>query len=343
MIEIDGSYGEGGGQLLRTTVALAALTGQPVRVIRIRAGRKNPGLAPQHVTAVQVVAALCGAEVAGLRPRSQELTFRPFGLRGGDWSFDVGTAGSITLVLQACLPVALAAPGPVRLRVTGGTDVPWSPPADYLTEVFLPLLALLGPRPGVAVWRRGYYPRGGGIIEMEAAGEASLSALELPPDRQLGSLSGRAHVGRLPLGIAERMRAAAAQTLCSLLGVEPEIEVAELAGEEAAGTGGGLVLWAERGAARLGGSSLAERGKPAETVGREAAEELAAELGSGASLDRHAADQVLVYLAQAPGRSSFLVSEVTGHLTTMAWLLPRFLPRRVTVEPRGGLYQVTVD
>src|SRR5512136_1060827 len=139
MIEIDGSHGEGGGQLLRTAVALAALTRKPVTVNRIRQGRPNPGLAAQHVTALRAVAELASAQVNGLEAGSSKVVFEPGDLRGGDHAFDVGTAGSVTLVLQACLPVAFAAKEATRLRIVGGTDVQWSPPLDYFARVFLPL------------------------------------------------------------------------------------------------------------------------------------------------------------------------------------------------------------
>ncbi|TLZ97243.1 MAG: RNA 3'-phosphate cyclase, partial [Methanobacteriota archaeon] len=129
MLEVDGSHGEGGGQLLRMAIALSVLTEQPIRVARIRAGRKNPGLAAQHATAVGALAKMCDAKVDGLRIGSSTITVQPGKIRPGAYSFDVGTAGSVTLVLQALIPVAAAAPGPVRLRVVGGTDVPWSPPA----------------------------------------------------------------------------------------------------------------------------------------------------------------------------------------------------------------------
>src|SRR5256712_13852836 len=165
MSEVGGGRGEGGGQLLRTALALSALTDPPVRVARIRAGRPTPGLAAQHVTAINAVAALCEAEVTGVSVGASSIEFRPGKLAAGRFSFDVGTAGSITLVLQALLPVAAAAPGAVRVRLIGGTDVRWSPPIDYFNRVFLTLLRRLGARADVEVLRRGYYPRGGGIVE----------------------------------------------------------------------------------------------------------------------------------------------------------------------------------
>src|SRR3989441_5856461 len=162
MIEIDGAHGEGGGQLVRMAVALSALTATPVRVVRIRAGRPVPGLASQHVTALQAVAGLCSGEMKGVDVGSSTIEFRPGTIAPGGYGFDVGTAGSVTLVLQAVLPVACAASGPVRLHLVGGTDVRWSPPIDYFARVFLPLFRQLGGHVDVEGQRRGDYPRGGG-------------------------------------------------------------------------------------------------------------------------------------------------------------------------------------
>src|SRR5207244_7716022 len=152
--------GEGGGQLVRMAVALSALTATPVRVVRIRAGRPVPGLASQHVTALQAVAELCSGELKGVDVGSSTIEFRPGTIAAGRYAFDVGTAGSVTLVLQAVLPVACAASGAVRLHLVGGTDVRWSPPIDYFARVFLPLLRRLGGHIDIEVQRRGYYPRG---------------------------------------------------------------------------------------------------------------------------------------------------------------------------------------
>src|SRR5690606_24000370 len=164
MREIDGSYGEGGGQLLRLGCALAAITGEPVRVRNIRARRRPPGLAAQHAAAVRAVALLCGGDVEGAEVGSRELVFRPGRRRGGEFTIDVGTAGSVMLVLQALLPLAITAPAPTELRLIGGTDIRAAPPADYVRFVLLPLLTAMGARVELALVRRGYYPRGAGEV-----------------------------------------------------------------------------------------------------------------------------------------------------------------------------------
>ena len=170
MLSLDGSYGEGGGQILRTALSLAALTGAPVRIERIRAGRSKPGLRPQHLTAVQAVARISQAEVTGAHLGSQDLTFRPRTLQGGHYVFDVAettrSAGAVSLIAQALLPPLLKAESPATVILKGGTHVPWSPPAHYLSHVFLPALAAMGAEVKLTLERWGWYPRGGGEVRL---------------------------------------------------------------------------------------------------------------------------------------------------------------------------------
>ncbi len=341
MIEVDGGHGEGGGQLIRMAVALSALTETPVRVVRIRAGRPTPGLAAQHVTAINAVAALCGGEVTGVEVGASAIEFRPGKLAPGRFSFDVGTAGSVTLVLQALLPVAAAAPGAVRVRLIGGTDVRWSPPIDYFNRVFLPLLRRLGARADVEVLRRGYYPRGGGIVEAAIEPTRSWSSLGEPERDEMERVRGIAHVSNLPEAVPRRMKHAALRRLHGIPDVKVEERVYQ--GEEAIGQGGGLVLWAGSETIILGADSLAERGKPSERIGEEAAVSLRAEIESQATTDVHAADQLLVYLARADGPSRFRVRFVSGHMETMMWLIPQFLPCRFAVTRERGGGEVSVE
>jgi RNA 3'-phosphate cyclase len=340
MIEVDGAHGEGGGQLLRMAVALSAVTMTPVRVSHIRAGRSDPGLAAQHAAAVRAVSELCGGKVSGLEIGSQEITFVPEAVRAGRYSWDVGTAGSVALVLQALLPVAAAAPGPVRVRIIGGTDVPWSPPMDYVSRVFLPLVRRLGMHLDLEVVRRGYYPRGGGILEALIEPTRSWAPFRVAPRNRIQRIRGIAHVSNLPEDIPKRMKHAAIRRLHGAKDVKVEERL--YGGDEAIGQGGALVLWAETPETLLGADSLARRGKPSEQVGEEAASFLREEIDSEATLDIHAADQLLVYLARVDGPSEFRVREVSGHLETLMWLLPQFLPVRFEVDRDGAGSRVTV-
>ena len=337
VIEIDGAYGEGGGQLVRTAVALAALSGRPLRLRNVRAQRARPGLAAQHLAALRAVAALCDARCEGLELRAQAFSFEPRARpAGGELRVDVGTAGSVTLVLQALVPVLLAARTPARVVVTGGTDVRQAPSWDYFREVLLRLLARMGLRLRASLARRGYYPRGGGEITLEVA-PGIPAPLDLRGDAVSWRIAGEAHVANLPVTIAERMRGAA----LAALGREAAIGARALGDEEATGTGGAITAWAESDAGLLGASRIAERGVRAEALGDAVGREIAADLASGATLDAHAADQVLVYLAMARGRSSFTARTVSSHARTAIWLIPQFLPARFAVEEEGGLARVS--
>jgi RNA 3'-phosphate cyclase len=341
VIEVDGAHGEGGGQLLRMAIALSAVTGTPARVTEIRAGRRKPGMAAQHVAAVQAVAALCGAETDGLGIGSRDLTFRPGAIKAGRYAIDVETAGSVTLVLQACLPVAFAAPGPVRLIVTGGTDVRWSPPLDYVARVQLPLLRSMGGDVDMMLVRRGYYPRGGGRIEVSVRATPRWTPWDRTEPGPVRSIRGIAHASHLREDIPKRMKHAAMRRLHGRGDVKIEERVYE--GDDAIGQGGAVVLWAETEGGILGADALAERGKPSERVGEEAAAALAAELDGGGALDIHAADQVLPYACLADGPSAFSVRDATGHLRTLAWLLPKFLGRTIELQGEGGRWVVRVS
>ncbi len=340
MIEIDGSHGEGGGQLLRTAVALAAIAHTPVTVDKIRAGRPNPGLAAQHVTALRAVAELASAEVEGLEAGSARIVFRPGDLAGGDHAFDVGTAGSVTLVLQACLPVAFAASVSSHLRVTGGTDVRWSPPLDAFARVFLPWVRRLGGQADLLSHKRGYYPRGGGEVEISIQPTPVWAPIQISEPGALERVRGIAHASNLDEDIPKRMKAAAIRRLHGIQDVK--IEERAYPSEDAVGQGGALVLWAEREHTLLGADVLAERGKSSERVGEEAAELLEAEILSGATVDVHTADQIVAYLALSDRPSAFMVREVSAHLRSMAWLIPQFLGRTVEFQTIGELTRVKV-
>ncbi len=340
MIEIDGAHGEGGGQLLRVALALSALTRQAVHVTNIRAGRRKPGLARQHLTAVEGLARLCAAKVEGAVVGSQEVAFRPGGLHGGHLDLDVQTAGSVTLVLQAIVLPALFAPHPTTVRIRGGTDVRWSPPVDYTQRVFLPHLALMGGEATLLIGRRGYYPRGGGRIRAEITPLAHLAPYRAERIGDTLRIGGHAHISNLPANILERMNRRTEEALQNLAPVALDTSV--YGSQEAVGRGGALVLWAETATSRLGASALVEKGVRAETVGDRAAADLRADVQAGVTVDRFTADQLLPFMALASGPSVFLVREVSGHLKTLFWLLPRFLELDVRTRQEAGRTRVEV-
>jgi RNA 3'-phosphate cyclase len=340
MIEIDGAHGEGGGQLVRTAVALSAITGKAMRLADARAKRDKPGLAPQHLAAVRAVAEVCDADTEGLQLGATAFAFSPRTLKGGTYRFDVGTAGSITLVLQALLPVLVASQAQVHVVVTGGTDVRQAPPADYLVEVLARHLMRMGASLRLTIPRRGYYPRGGGEIAAEIA-PGALHSCRLSAPGTLRQWQGVAHVANLPGHIAERMRSAALAQFAGFR-TSGRIAVRVLGTSEAIGQGGAIVAWAETEHTVLGAARVAERGVRAETLGEAVGHELRADLEAGATADVHAADQLLIYLALARGESSFLTRELTSHAQTAMWLISRFLPVRFATEEREGLFHIRV-
>jgi RNA 3'-phosphate cyclase len=320
-------------------VALSAITSTPVRVVNVRAKRKTPGLVAQHATAIRAVARLCDARTEGVEIGSPEIVFEPGPLHGGNFSFDVGTAGSIALVLQACLPAAFHA-GATELEIRGGTDAPWAPPLDYFGHVFLGLLRKMGGRADVEVAKRGYYPRGGGIVKVRVEGPARWRPLWLPSRGGIVQVGGRAHASNLPEDVVERMKSAATRRLSRFLTVRIRSET--LGPDRAVGPGGAIVLWAETPETILGASALAAKGKRAEKVGEEAAGALDKEIESRATLDIFASDQLLAYMAMASGPSEFLVREVTEHTRTMMWLLGSFLGTQFHATEEGGISRIRV-
>jgi RNA 3'-terminal phosphate cyclase (ATP) len=329
MFFLDGSYGEGGGQILRTALSLAALTGTAVRIERIRAGRPKPGLRPQHLTAVQALAQVAQAEVTGAHLESQELTFRPRALRGGGYHFDVaaktGSAGSVTLIAQALLPPLLRAGSPTNIILKGGTHVPWSPPAHYLSQVFLPALSSMGAEVQMTLERWGWYPKGGGEVRFDVRPARILSGVEWrtpPPSSAFRALSVSA---RLPEHVARRQAA----RLEARLGPAVPVEIIRVDGRD---PGSLVCLWGPR----AGFSALGAPGKPAEQVADETVDAFLAFQESGAALDRHLADQILIYLALAAGPSAFTTEALTSHLTTNVWVIEQFLGPMFEVRGNPG-------
>ncbi|NYT00223.1 MAG: RNA 3'-terminal phosphate cyclase [Methanocellales archaeon] len=323
MLEIDGSYGEGGGQIIRTGIALSAVTGRSVYINNIRSKRPKPGLAAQHLEALRCIALLTDADVSGLKLGSTELTFSPKEVKSGEYNIDIGTAGSITLFLQCLMPVAIRIKDPISINIRGGTDVAWSPPMDHLRYVMLPTIAKMGYDAHIDLIRRGYYPRGGGLVKAVIR-PSVLSGVVL--HREKIEIMGISHCSRLPEHVATRQAASAKEVLA-----EGEYD-AQISTEcsQYESTGSGITLWCPG----MSGSSLGEKGKPAEEVGRGAAKALLNELRSGASTDVHLADQLIPYMALADGKCSLTTRALTSHARTNIWLVERILDVKFKTEER---------
>jgi RNA 3'-terminal phosphate cyclase (ATP) len=342
MVTIDGSYGEGGGQVLRTALTSAVLTGRPTRIEHIRAGRRKPGLQPQHLTAVRAAAAVCGAHLEGDGLGSQALTFVPGGPpRPGQYAFDVteaarrGSAGSVGLVLQTVLlPLALAR-GESHLTLRGGTHVPWAPPVPYLQHVFLPVLARMGVQAHMELVRWGFYPAGGGEIRVRILGrEGPLRPILLAERGELQRVWGEAAAMNLPAHIPQRM-ADRARNVLAEAGLQAEVKPRRLRG---VGPGAGIFLFAEYASSPSGEATAAgftaygRKGLPAEHVAEAACQDLLAHHHSDGPADPHLADQLVLPMALAQGESRLVTSHVSQHLLTNVWCARQFLARELSIK-----------
>jgi len=338
VIIVDGSYGEGGGQILRTALTLSALTGEPVRIENIRAGRRKPGLAAQHLTGVLAVAEICSAELEGAELGSQVLSFVPQSPpKAGDYTFDVaearrgGSAGSVGLVFQTLLlPLAFAA-GESHLVIKGGTHVAWSPSFHYLQHVCRPTLARMGIEAEVEIERGGWYSIGGGSIRAWGSGlgaQRALNSLEMSERGELVRLWGISATSNLPAHIGQRQKGRA-EGFLRQRGFDPQIEIMDA---PSPGQGTCVFIVAEYENAVAGFTSLGKRGKRAEVVAEGACQEFIAYHQSGACLDKHLADQLILPLVLASGPSSFTTSKITQHLLTNVWVVEQFMGAKFEVK-----------
>jgi RNA 3'-terminal phosphate cyclase (ATP) len=334
MIEIDGSFGEGGGQILRTALALSVIFKQPLTLYHIRAKRKNPGLGHQHLVAANALARISGAKVEGNVFGSQKLTFVPGEVSPGDYRFPIGTAGSVTLLLQALLlPLCLSQEG-FRLILEGGTHVPWSPPYHYLSEILFPTLHLMGVSVGGRIDQWGWYPKGGGVIQVEVRPSHSLGPISLVKRGSLRKIRGFSAASQLPKHVAERQREEALRRIEKEMKMEAEITI--VPDPPSKGPGSFLFLVTESEGALAGFSSLGRRGKRAEEVAGEAVNSLKDYLEAEGCVDPHLADQLIPFMAMAKGNSSFTTTRVTEHLSTNLWVIQHFKNVKVSVTGEKG-------
>jgi len=327
-IEIDGSQGEGGGQVLRTSLSLSLITGKPLHLFNIRSRRSKPGLQPQHLTAVRAAAAISGAEVTSASLGSQELTFLPHEIRPGSYRFDIGTAGATTLVLQTILiPLSLAKKA-ATLTLTGGTHVPWSPNFHYLDLQWSPYLQEMGFNTRLILEKAGFYPQGGGSIQVILRPARSLQPLQLSERGALLRIQGLSAVANLDDEIALRQKHQALRRLEPLCR-DTKIKTLSL---PSMGKGTFILLVAEFEQGSACYSALGEKGKPAEKVADEACDSLQFLLNRRAGIDEYLADQLLLPLVLAQGPSKFAAPRITGHLLTNAEVIRKFLPVEITID-----------
>ncbi|MGB9740615.1 MAG: RNA 3'-terminal phosphate cyclase [Candidatus Bathyarchaeia archaeon] len=341
MIEIDGSQKSGSGTILRLSVALAAITGQPLHIYNIRQNRPQPGLRPQHLEAVLTAARICDAELKGAELNSRELWFTPGKVRGGRVEAEIGTAGSIPMLLMTVLPICAFAENPVQLHVhRGGTDVQSSPTTNYLRFVLLPMLERMGITANLTVHKYGYYPKGMGEVTLDVKPNRNLKPIMLENFGRIRALKGVSVCTFLAdRRVAERQAEAANNYLLEK-GYTAEIRIVNDRSNPLQ-KGSSLVLWAETDmGAVLGADAIGEIRKTSEAVGREAAEKLYAEISCKPTVDVHLADMLIPYLALASGKSSYLTRLFSEHLETNIWLAQEILGVKFAVEKVNGLYRV---
>jgi RNA 3'-terminal phosphate cyclase (GTP) len=323
LIEIDGNYCEGGGQILRTAIALAGVTGREIEIANIRAKRDPPGLKNQHLAGVLAAGQLCNASVEGAAVGSERIVFRPGEVTSGGYTVNIGTAGSVTLLLQMLIPIAVHADAKVILRVTGGTNVRWSPSIEYFSEVFLYFLRKMGIHITLESIRYGFYPKGGGKVKVTVWPWEEKNEIEITErgeEKGIKAISiATTHLTNAH--VAERQAKAFRRVLpCKK----------EVAYVDSYSIGSSITGVAYYDHTRLGSCSLGVKGKRAEIVGQEAAKGLRKERRSGAAFDTYMGDQIIPYLGMAGGKIT--VSAITDHLKTNCWVTEQVLPVNITAE-----------
>lgn len=317
-IQLDGSYGEGGGQILRTSLSLSAITQKPFTIHNIRSNRAIPGLAPQHLMACQSVRRVCRGSLINACLNSTELTFEPGEIVGGEYEFDIGTAGSIPLVAQTLIPIFLCAKKASHFRIIGGTHVTKSPGYDYFAEVFLPAVRQFGAQVQTNIIQSGYFPKGGGIVEIQVKPSdlSGCKSWQTPAARTAHSII---RLSRLPSHIAAREK----QVL-----IDNNIHEISIIDENSFSAGNAITVWK----GFKGVYVLGERGKRAEIVAQEAANLFHQFDKDVAEVDPHLGDQLLIYAVLAQGETQYTTIESTEHLRTNAYVINLFTERKIKIE-----------
>jgi len=341
MIEIDGSQKSGSGTILRLSVALAAITKQPLHIYNIRQNRPQPGLKHQHLEAVLTAAKLCNAKVRGATLGSRELWFTPQQIKGGSIEAEIETAGSIPMLLLATLPICLFADNPVHLHVAkGGTDTTHAPTINYMRNVFLPALKQMEIDAAITVQKYGYYPKGMGEATMTVKPNRALKPIQLENFGKLKSIKGVSVCTFLAHKQVAERQAKAAEDYLSQNGYNATIQVVN----DQSNTfqkGSSIVLWAETDSGVIIGSdAIGELGKTSEAVGKEAAEKLITELSAEPTVDVYLADMLIPYMALAQGKSVFLARTISEHIEANIWLMEKILNVKFTIQKVNNLHRI---
>ena len=330
MIDVDGSYGEGGGQILRNAIALGVLLNEDINITNIRANRPNPGIKPQHYTAIKIIEKICNAETDGLKIGSSNLYFSPSDINEGFFKFDIGTAGSIVLVFQACLLSFLNSKKNIKIKLKGGTDVKWSPSWDYFERVFLTLIKKMGLYFETKLIHRGYYPKGGGEAILSIKPCKKLKPLNIREIQYFNEIFGIINISNLPEHIATRMKDYSINK-AKENGLKSFIEISS---SNSLSPGVGITIWSHSRDSIMGKTKLGEKGISAEVIGKNIVNLLCDEIKSGATIDTNLIDQILPYmiLANDDEPSFCSVSNLSGHTETNIWLINKFINKNNNIK-----------
>ncbi|MBY0550761.1 MAG: RNA 3'-terminal phosphate cyclase [Candidatus Obscuribacterales bacterium] len=339
MLHIDGSHGEGGGQIIRTSLALSLITGKPFRADNVRAGREKPGLQKQHLMSITAAAAIGGAETSGAKLGSKQFTFHPGKIEPGEYQFRIGTAGSTGLVMQTILPPLLTCSAASTITIEGGTHNPWAPPFDFLEHTFLPALGMAGPQVTPALSQYGFYPLGGGEVVYRIVPQ-ELRPFHLDAVTAEYRMVCRVAVVNLPIHIAERERETLLHELPELTAKGNRIDIIQPV--NCKGQGNYIALHIERGALVETVTAIGGKGIRAEEVAKSVASEAKAYLKSGAPVGEHLADQLLIPMALAGG-GSYVTGELTMHTRTNIEVIKKFLEIEIkTATLTKGLTRIEI-
>jgi RNA 3'-terminal phosphate cyclase (ATP) len=333
MITVDGSSGEGGGQILRTSLALSIITGKPFSMVKIRVNRKKPGLQPQHLASVMLAKMVSKAKVTGAEINSMQLTFEPDGIYPGDYNYDIGTAGSATLVLQAVLPALMMANGLSKLTISGGTHNPWGPPFEYLENVFFPIIRQMGPSFNSKISSYGFYPKGGGKFEIEIEPSNKLSPINLLERGKIRKITCTAIISALPDHIATRELSIVRETL----GLdEKDLKIKHV--DDSNGPGNVVMIKIESENITEIFTGFGQKGVRAEVVAQAASTEAKKYIDSNAPVGHHLADQLLIPIVLA-GSGRFITTELSTHTKTNIDAIRRFVDVSIetqTIQKTGN-------
>jgi len=334
MLEIDGSQKSGSGTILRLSVALSAITQEPIHIYNIRHNRNQPGLRPQHLESVNVAGKLCNAETKGVELGSRELWFKPDTITGGEITAEIGTAGSISMLLLTILPLCAYAKKPVKVQVkNGGTDVRYSPTINYMKHVLLPVLKRMGLKASVDVKKFGYYPKGMGEVVLDVNPVASFKPINLTEFGTITEIEGISTCTFLEKQKVAQRQAEKATQVLENCGHNTNIQVVNDFSNHFQ-KGSSIALWAKTSSgAVIGSDAIGELRKTSEAVGEEAANNLLKEIQANVPVDVHLGDMLVPYVGLAARKSTYFIRKISDHIKTNIWLTEKILNIKIEVEP----------